>query len=190
MLDSRWTFLTREVLTIKNSPTPQQLEILLPRLQRCNRICLDATGAGIGLGDFLVQRFGQWIPDRIPSPHGRGASSSGRVELCQFTTALKAELFPRLRTAFEQRTLRIPISREIREDLHAIQRTVSLTGAITYRAPQSADGHSDRTTALALALRAAQNAPASACATSIALPERGFYCERQSPVTFRLGECY
>lgn len=180
-LGSRWNFVTREVVTIQNTPTPQQLEILWPRLQRCNRICLDATGAGVGLGDYLVQRCGEWIP----SSHGSG--SRGRVELCQFSTALKAELFPRLRTAFEQRVLRIPISREIREDLHAIQRSVTQNGTIAYRAPQSADGHSDRTTALALALRAAQNAPASACARSIPAPDRGMCYERQSSVTCRLG---
>src|SRR5262249_27157895 len=140
---------TKEVLCLKNTSTPDQLEILRPRLQRCRKICLDYTGAGVGLGDYLKQAFGS------------------KVDLCQFTPGLKAELFPRLRAAFEQRLLRIPISREIREDLHAIPRTVPQSGQITYRPPQTVDGHSDRPTALALALRAATSAPVSFCARSV-----------------------
>jgi phage FluMu gp28-like protein len=173
----RHMFITREVLTIKNTSTPEQIEILRPRLQRCRRVCLDYTGSGVGLGDYLVKEFGE-VPGKNPlapfpfqgeRDRVRGFQTrSGKIELCQFTTALKSELFPRLRAAFEQRLLRIPISREIREDLHAIQRCVTHSGQITYRAPNTADGHSDRTTALALALRAAgTGAPISAPARSI-----------------------
>jgi hypothetical protein len=43
----------------------------------------------------------------------------------------------------------------VREDLHGVQRRVSAQGQIQYRASHTADGHSDRCTALALALRAA-----------------------------------
>ena len=46
-------------------------------------------------------------------------------------------------------------SRAIREDLHSLNRVSTPAGQITYRAPHSADGHADRCTALALALRAA-----------------------------------
>jgi phage FluMu gp28-like protein len=77
------------------------------------------------------------------------------VELCTFTAALKAELFSKLRIAFENRGLRIPVSPAIREDLHAVQRVSSANGQVSYRAAHTVDGHSDRCTALALALRAA-----------------------------------
>ncbi len=155
-------FITREVLCLKNTSTPDQLEILRPRLRHCRKICLDYTGAGIGLGDYLLK-------DLVGTT---STASQNKIELCQFTNSLKSELFPRLRAAFEQRHIRIPISRDIREDLHAIQRTVTQSGQITYRAPQTADGHSDRTTALALALRAATSAPASFPATTIYVPGR------------------
>jgi phage FluMu gp28-like protein len=142
-----------------------------------------------GLTEAEIKQIARWLQHgkyqdvrvRIakPRPEGFGLelnstrrqAFTSKVDLCQFTPGLKAELFPRLRTAFEQRIVRIPISREIREDLHAIQRTVTQSGQITYRAPQSADGHSDRTTALALALRAATSAPVSACATTVFVPE-------------------
>jgi phage FluMu gp28-like protein len=105
-----------------------------------------------------VKEFGEWNP---------GSHRTGKIELCQFTTQLKGELFPRLRSALERKELLIPASREIREDLHSIQRVVSTNGQITYRSSQSGDGHSDRCTALALALRAASSLVSTAKAESI-----------------------
>ena len=52
-----------------------------------------------------------------------------------------------------------PIRREIREDLHLINRVTSASGQITYRAAHTPDGHADRCTALALAVRAAPDGP-------------------------------
>src|SRR5208283_1777506 len=68
---------------------------------------------------------------------------------------LKVEVFSKLRMAFEKRALRVPVNRAIREDLHSVNRVSTATGQVTYRAPHNADGHADRCTALALALRAA-----------------------------------
>src|SRR5690606_1936026 len=90
-------YLTREVLCLQNLSTPEQLEILRPRLKLCRKVCLDFTGPGVGLGDFLHRELG-----------------ASRVELCPFTSALKAELFPRLAAAFESRQLLIPIARDVR----------------------------------------------------------------------------
>jgi phage FluMu gp28-like protein len=137
---------TREVLVLEKMSTPEQVEILRPRLAAAQRACLDYTGAGVGLGDYLAREFG--VHD--PAQH-----RCGKIELCQFTAGLKAELFSKLRIAFENRALRVPISSEIREDLHGIQRMSSAHGQVSYRATHNADGHSDRCTALALALRAA-----------------------------------
>ena len=74
-----------------------------------------------------MKEFGEWKP---------GSGQHGKIELSQFTTGLKAELFPRLRAAFEGRELRIPASRDIREDLHGIQRIVGMNGQITPTAPR------------------------------------------------------
>jgi phage FluMu gp28-like protein len=49
----------------------------------------------------------------------------------------------------------VPIDNEIREDLHAMRQLVN-AGQYTYAAPRTAEGHSDRCTALALAVRAAK----------------------------------
>jgi len=136
---------TREVLTLPATSTADQYQTLRPRLQRCRRVALDYTGAGVGLGDLLVRAFGQ---------HRPGTPCGGKVELCHFTAALKSELFPKLRAAFEARQLRIPISPDIREDLHGLYKTVTPNGHLAYRAAHTPDGHSDRATALALSLHA------------------------------------
>lgn len=134
---------TREVLEMRDMSTPDQFRLLAPRIEKCRRVAVDYTGPGIGLGDMLVERFGEWNPkqDRF-----------GKVELFNFTGASKVMLFANLRPAFERKTILVPIKREIREDLHGIHRVVTTSGNISYRAAETDDGHSDRGTALALAL--------------------------------------
>ena len=140
--DVNWT---REVLVLEKMDTPSQQEILRSRVRAAQRVCFDYTGPGIGLGDYLAQEFGEWKPQE---------HRFGRIELCNFSAPFKRELFPKFRRAFEAPTsIRIPISREIREDLHAMRQIVT-NGSYNYWAPRTRDGHSDRCTAGALAIRA------------------------------------
>jgi phage FluMu gp28-like protein len=140
---------TKEVLELANMPTPQQVEILRPRIRKARRVSLDYTGPGIGLGDYLAQEFGEYKPEQ---------HKFGKIELCTFSNTLKNEIFPKLRMGFEKKSLLVPISVVIREDLHSINRVVTSAGNITYRAPQTPDGHADRCTAAALYVRAAGEA--------------------------------
>lgn len=137
----------REVLEMRGVSTPDQVDILRPRIRNARRVCLDYTGPGVGMGDYLVKEFGEWNPSR---------DQFGKIELCTFTNALKVELFSKLKMNFEQRLSRIPQNRAIREDLHSVHRVTSNNGSVTYRAPHNEDGHADRATAKALAVRAAQ----------------------------------
>jgi phage FluMu gp28-like protein len=140
---------TREVLAERGMSTPDQETMLTKRIERASRVCFDYTGPGIGLGDYLVKRFGEWDPEQ---------HKFGKIELCTFSVGFKREIFPRLRRAFEAPTkLRVPISIAVREDLHAMKQIVR-NGEYNYAAPHTAEGHSDRCTALALALRAAGSA--------------------------------
>jgi phage FluMu gp28-like protein len=140
---------TVEVLELDRMSTPAQVELFRPRIRQARRVCLDYTGAGIGLGDYLVKEFGEYNP----SQH-----KFGKIELCAFSNNLKVEIFSKLRMAFERRGLRVPVNRTIREDLHLINRVTSGSGQITYRAAHTPDGHADRCTALALAVRAGSDA--------------------------------
>lgn len=137
---------TREVLVLEKTDTPTQQQILRDRIKAANKVSYDYTGPGIGLGDLMVKEHGQFDPD---------GHKFGKVELCTFTAGFKRLLFPRLRKAFEAPTkLRIPVSTVIREDLHQTQQVIS-NGVYNYWSPRTKLGHSDRCTALALAVRAA-----------------------------------
>jgi len=133
---------TRGVLVVERARFHLQLEALAQVLHThqvvLRKCCVDATGVGAMLAEELARRFG-----------------TCRVETCQFTAPFKEELYPRLRRAFEDRLVRIPISCAIREDLHGLRKLCGSTGRLLYQAPHTADGHCDRATALALALRAA-----------------------------------
>lgn len=137
---------TREVLAERGMSTPDQETMLTKRIARADRVCFDYTGPGIGLGDYLVKQHGEWNPAK---------HLFGKIELCTFTAGFKREIFPKLRRAFEAPVkLRVPVSIAVREDLHAMKQIVR-NGEYSYAAPRTAEGHSDRCTALALALRAA-----------------------------------
>jgi len=140
---------TREVLALRNMSTPRQEDVLRQRIKRASRVAYDYTGPGIGMGDHLVEEFGEWKP---------AEHKFGKIELCTFTPKFKRTIFPRLRRAFEAPVrIRIPSSVAIREDLHAMAQVVK-GGEYSYNAPRTAEGHSDRCTALALGLHAADNA--------------------------------
>lgn len=137
---------TRGIMTLRDMSTPEQVDILRPIIKRAKRVALDYTGPGIGFGDYLAKEFHRYDPTK---------HQFGKIELCTFTNALVCDIMSKLRMTFERTRIRIPANREAREDLHAIQRVSTSTGKVTYRAPFSNDGHSDRAYALALAIRAA-----------------------------------
>jgi phage FluMu gp28-like protein len=141
---------TREVLVLRGMSSPDQEKILNDRIQRAERVAFDYTGPGIGLGDYLVSRG--HLGEYNPKEH-----KFGKIELCTFTAGFKREIFPKLRRAFEAPVrLRIPISKEVREDLHEMRQVVR-NGEYSYSAPRTAEGHSDRCTALALMVHAASS---------------------------------
>lgn len=149
---------TREVLVLQTVSSPDQEQILRDRIAAAAKVCFDYTGPGIGLGDYLVKTHGEWKPE---------GHAFGKVELCTFTAKFKRELFPRLRRAFEAPCrLRIPVSTAIREDLHEMQQVIT-NGEYNYWSPRTKKGHSDRCTALALAVRAADSARGPAVVESV-----------------------
>lgn len=136
---------TREVLVLEKMSSPDQQVALSGIIGAAQRTCFDYTGPGLGLGDYVVEEHSEWKPEE---------HKLGKVELCTFTAQFKRQIFPKLRQAFERREVLIPISREIREDLHAMVQ-VTKGNDYFYWSPRTKEGHSDRCTALALAIRAA-----------------------------------
>lgn len=155
----RGVFITRAVLVLERSPFQTQLQTirswLASQWPRVARLCLDATGMGIMLGEELVREFG-----------------ADRVEACSFTSAFKAELFLRLRQSFEDRALRIPCDPLVRSELRSLKRLTAPGGQLRVEAPSGPGGHADRATALALACRAARAAASTGYCRAFVHPRR------------------
>ena len=139
--DVRWT---REVLVLKNEPFRVQREALFERLPQMTRCCTDETGLGMQLAEEAVEAFGSY-----------------RVEPVTFTAKVKERLAHQLKSLFEDRLVRIPIDRDIHNDLHSLKRTVTAGGNVRFDVDSAESrGHGDYFWALALALDAASTPPA------------------------------
>lgn len=128
---------TRHYQAIERMRKSEQEAILWPWFERCERICIDATGLGIGWADDAQDRFGEH-----------------RVEAVTFTPAVKEALAYPLKGAMEDRRLRIPDDALVRADLRKVQKQVTAAGNVRFVAESTPDGHADRFWALALAVHA------------------------------------
>jgi len=133
---------TKAVVELKGMPFSEQEAILWPWLELPNmrRCCIDATGLGMQFAERAQQHFGTY-----------------RVEPVNFTGAVKVQLAFPLRSAFEDRALRIPSDRHIIADLRKLRKTTTASGNIRFEAERDSEGHADRFWALALALHAGMN---------------------------------
>lgn len=137
-------FYTRHVETMEKMRKSAQEAILWPWFKICDRICIDATGLGIGWSDDAQDEFGE-----------------RRVEAVNFSGQVKEALAYPLKGAMEDRMVRIPDDPKIRADLRKVQKTTTVAGNIRFVADgddsTKVNGHADRFWALALALHAGSN---------------------------------
>jgi len=107
------------------------------------RAALDQTGLG-----------------EMPVEETKRRHGAYRIEGVLFSAARKLELATALKQRMEDRALRLPPRRELRDDLHSVKRVVGPTGAPRLVALRAGGSHADRFWALALAAAAAANPPA------------------------------
>jgi len=150
-------FYTRHVEAMERMRKSDQEKVLWPWFARCDRICIDATGLGIGWADDAQDKFGEH-----------------RVEAVTFTAPVKEALAYPLRTAMEERALRIPDDAKIRADLRKVQKVTTMAGNIRFVAESTPDGHADRFWALALALHAGNTPSAPIDYMAVPTHPRGF----------------
>jgi phage FluMu gp28-like protein len=127
---------TRHVERLHRMAKPQQDAVIRPWIEIAARVCIDATGLGIGWVDDYQARY-------------------GNVEGVTFTTRVKEALAYPVRSRMEDRTIRIPHDPVIRADLRQVTKQVTVAGNVRFTAERTVDGHADHFWALALAIHAA-----------------------------------
>lgn len=136
--------LTREVKVMEKAPFRVQQDELFARIYALcpKKCCIDATGIGAMLAENAKERFPSCVEEVV------------------FSGPAKEEMATNLRVKMEDKEVRIPIDRDIREDLHSIKKIVTQAGNIRYDADRSEKtGHADRFWALALAAYGASIKP-------------------------------
>ncbi len=133
------------LIELRSTPFRLQFEIISHVLnQRCVRRCaIDNTGLGMQLAEQLVERFGDY-----------------RVEAVTFTGRVKENIAGKMRVKFEDRNIRIPAFPELREDLHSVEKSVTLAGNVRLQAAREGGSHADRFWAGALAVYAGSDGQA------------------------------
>lgn len=116
---------------------------------RIRRACIDRTGLGMQLAERMGEKY------------------RSRVEEVHFSEQSKADMAPRVRVAFEERTITIPDERLLKDDLHSLRKVITSSGNVRYAGERNADGHADHFWALALALEAADKPTAEGCPVTI-----------------------
>jgi len=102
------------------------------------RACIDNTGIGKQFAERGQEKYGQFM-----------------VEACPFTMQFKEQLAYPVRSAFEDRTIRIPSDEFLIADLRAIKKENTAAGNPRFYADRGKNGHADRFWALALAIHSA-----------------------------------
>jgi phage FluMu gp28-like protein len=134
---------TREVMALERATFEAQESALYGILRNgaVKRCCIDQTGIGRQFVERAQKKFGMY-----------------RVEGLHFTGAVKEELAYPVRAAFEDRTVRVPRSAEIRADLRSVRKEATASGNVRFAGERTRNGHADRFWALALALHASKEA--------------------------------
>ncbi|MBI5410162.1 MAG: terminase [Nitrospirae bacterium] len=132
---------TREVVTmLRASFSAQEQEVdRIWKQYRPLRLCMDQTGMGEKFVEDLQKKY------------------SSRIEGVLFSALVKLDLANTLRRKFEDKLLRIPIHRDIRDDIHSVKKVTTSAGNIRFDVERTENSHADRFWALALAIHAANN---------------------------------
>ena len=132
---------TREVVSMKKAKFSEQ-DAELDRIfstYRVRRCCMDETGLGMKPVEDAKRRHGEY-----------------RVEGITFTGAVKQHLANLGKDAFEDKSARIPATKEIRASHHAVRKLTTVAGNPRFDADRSEVGHADEFWAHMLALHAAE----------------------------------
>lgn len=151
--DVHWT---RHVRVMRRTTFAEQLDAFdgLMRLFDVRRACIDQTGLGMPIVEAAQERWGTY-----------------RVEGVTFTGATKQHMATHGKRQFEDRRVRIPVDRGIRDSHHAVRQVVTAAGNPRFDADRNEAGHADEFWAHMLALHAAEGTLQPAAGASVEAQE-------------------
>ena len=118
-----------------------QESVVYPWIEICRRTCIDRTGLGMQFAERAAQRFGKT-----------------RAEGVNFSGPVKEDLAYPVRSAFEDKAIRIPFGdEELIGDLRKIRKETTSAGNVRFVADSDDSEHADRFWSLALAIHAAKS---------------------------------
>lgn len=132
-------FWTRMVLELYKMKFSQQRKVLYGYLPMVRRACIDSTGIGAQLAEEAKEKFGS------------------KVEEVTFTNTTKEDLALWQKQQFEDKKVRVPADKKVRNDLHAVKKLTTSAGNTRYDASRDELGHADRFWASALGLHAGRH---------------------------------
>lgn len=134
-------FWTRDVKVMRRAPFAEQLHEfdVRMRLYNARRACIDKTGLGMPIVEEAQARWGEY-----------------RIEGVTFTGEVKQHLATYGKQMFEDKRVRIPVSRDIRDSHHAVRRLTTVAGNPRFDADRNEAGHADEFWAHMLALHAGE----------------------------------
>jgi len=156
---------TRDVRVMEKTPFRAQKDVLWSYLEHpaLRRACIDESGIGMQMAEEAQDDFGRH-----------------RVEPISFTNSIKEEMAYAFRRRVEGKTIVLPQSQAVREDLHSIKKSTTSAGNIRFEVQGATDGHADRFWAGALATHAVSEyqGPVQASSRDV---------DRNSGLTHRFG---
>jgi len=132
---------TRAILVMHNVTFKRQIEefVSLAARYQVARVAIDAGGIGMNLAEDLARKLGEL-----------------RVDQVHLGVSVQEELASRLLSRFQDRSIRIPVSGALKDDLLGVRRIDLAGGGVRLETVRTAAGHADRFWAGALLCRAAQ----------------------------------
>jgi len=148
---------TIAILRMQNMRTPAQqrqadMVCAMPKFARYE---LDMTGNGLGLTEYLQEKWGTWRINGVNFATTRPVNDKLMAEGRKAPTAKVTEIMATEMVAvFEDRSIEIPAEQELRDDLRKPEKIVSPGGRVSIAATRDDAGHADHFWALALAIEA------------------------------------
>lgn len=127
-------------IELTKMPIPEQVELLGKAMKSLPimRLCIDGTGLGIGVVDYLGREFGD------------------KIESVEFNNANKERMAMSLHHDFEREMWELPADQAFHRQIHAIKRTPTTGGHYRFDGERERDGHQDSFWALCLAAYAGE----------------------------------